>query len=339
LPLLTGSAGEAVRDLQIRLAKLGLDATGDEPGSFGDATFAAVSDFQRRRGLTTDGECGQETWSALVEAGYGSGDRLLYLRQPMLRGDDVATVQQRLGSLGFNAGRVDGMFGPRTAEALKDFQRNLGLTVDGVCGPATLQALDRLGARCATAKTVVESVRELERLRAHPPTLAGRRIVICQLGGLDFLVAAIARLVRANGADVVTVVRSDGSEHAAEANAVGADGVVALLMRPDVSGCGTSFYARAGYESAAGRLLAELVQDRVPAALGVADEGVHGMSLPLLRETRMPAVVITIGPGHLVVEHAGQVAGALTAALISWASGDHVESDVDPRLDGETPRT
>ena len=324
MPLVTGSAGEAVRDLQIRLAKLGLDANGDEPGSFGDATSTAVRAFQDRRGLVSDGFCGRETWSALVEAGYRLGDRLLYLRQPMLRGDDVATVQQRLGSLGFDAGRVDGMFGPRTATALEDFQRNLGLTVDGVCGPATLQALHRLGARCATAKTVVESVRELERLRAHPPTLAGRRIVISHLGGLDSLVAATARLVRANGADVITTARSNGSEHAAEANAVGADGVVAIMMQPDASGCSTSFYARAGYESTAGRLLAQLVQERVPGALGVADDGVHGMSIPILSETRMPAVLTTLGPGHLVVEHAGQLATAFTAALVSWASGEHV---------------
>ena len=44
----------------------------------------------------------------------------------MLRGDDVAELQQDLGALGFDAGRVDGIFGPRTKDALEQFQRNIG---------------------------------------------------------------------------------------------------------------------------------------------------------------------------------------------------------------------
>src|SRR6266545_3977054 len=46
----------------------------------------------------------------------------------MLRGDDVYELQRELGSLGFDAGRVDGIFGPRTLEALLGFQRNAGVT-------------------------------------------------------------------------------------------------------------------------------------------------------------------------------------------------------------------
>ena len=67
--------------------------------------------FQEHRGLRSDGVCGPQTWSALVEAGRVLGDRLLYYRNPMLRGDDVATLQRQLGALGFDAGRVDGIFG------------------------------------------------------------------------------------------------------------------------------------------------------------------------------------------------------------------------------------
>ena len=48
----------------------------------------------------------------------------------MLRGDDVAELQQRLGALGFDAGRVDGIFGAETATALEALQRNAGLPTD-----------------------------------------------------------------------------------------------------------------------------------------------------------------------------------------------------------------
>ena len=127
----------AVRDLQRRLAIVGHVAA-DSLGVYGPATEAAVRAFQERRGLSVDGICGIETWSSLVEAGHRLGDRLLYLRSPMLRGDDVAALQALLGALGFDAGRVDGIFGPDTQHAVAEFQRNTGLTTDGICGPATV---------------------------------------------------------------------------------------------------------------------------------------------------------------------------------------------------------
>ena len=73
-------------------------------GTFREGTRAAVEAFQYRRGLRVDGVCGRQTWSALVEAGRRLGDRFLYRRSPMLRGDDVAELQQRLSALGFDTG-------------------------------------------------------------------------------------------------------------------------------------------------------------------------------------------------------------------------------------------
>ena len=57
----------------------------------------------------------------------------------------------------------------------------------------------------------------------------------------------------------------------------------------------------------------------MPEALGVADAGVQGMSVPLLRETRMPAVLVEVGPASTVVEQAPALAAALSAALGRWA--------------------
>ena len=147
LPLDVGSRGEAVADLQRRLLALGIvvEAPGDPTGYYGQATAAAVRTFQRRYGLEVDGICNELTWNVVVEAGYRLGDRHLYLRAPMMRGDDIAELQSRLGALGFDAGRADGIFGPQTATALIEFQRNFGLTTDGICGPETFASLDQIG--------------------------------------------------------------------------------------------------------------------------------------------------------------------------------------------------
>jgi len=107
-----GDRGDAVRDLQQRLTQCGFPATID--GVFGDETLAAVRAFQTHRGLRIDGICGVETWGALIESGYAIGDRLLYLRSPMLRGDDVTELQRRLNALGFDSGREDGILWPAT---------------------------------------------------------------------------------------------------------------------------------------------------------------------------------------------------------------------------------
>lgn len=57
------------------------------------------------------------------------------------RGQEVRLVQQKLKSLGYYKGAVDGIFGVQTKNAVKAFQRNCGITVDGIAGPKTLKYL------------------------------------------------------------------------------------------------------------------------------------------------------------------------------------------------------
>jgi N-acetylmuramoyl-L-alanine amidase len=54
-------------------------------------------------------------------------------------------------------------------------------------------------------------------------------------------------------------------------------------------------------------------------ALGIPADGIQGMSLPVLRETRMPAVICEVGPPAVVVERAGALAHAIVEALTIWA--------------------
>ncbi|MDQ1395286.1 MAG: N-acetylmuramoyl-L-alanine amidase [Acidimicrobiaceae bacterium] len=263
--------------------------------------------------------CGTQTWAVLVEAGYRLGDRLLYHRAPMLRGDDVATLQRRLSALGFDTGRVDGIFGPQTARAVADFQRNVGLTVDGTCGRDTLAALQRLGGRSDSA-AVVANVRERETLRRGSRTLEERRIVLGQRGGLDALVQSVARLLIRAGAVVVVLQDPEESAQAQLANEAKADLYVGLATNPDGACCSTSFYAHSvtGTESPAGRRLAELVQRTVPPSLGLKDGGVRGMRIPILRETRMPAIVCELSPLSVVVERSAELASSLCQAITAW---------------------
>lgn len=54
------------------------------------------------------------------------------------RGQEVRNIQTRLSNWGYNPGYVDGIYGAKTEAAVKRFQRNNGLTPDGIAGPATL---------------------------------------------------------------------------------------------------------------------------------------------------------------------------------------------------------
>jgi len=309
-----------VADLQHRLERLGFPKGIDPLSSFGPGTRAAVEAFQHRRGLRVDGICGPQTWTALVEAGFQLGDRFLYRRSPVLRGDDIAELQQRLGALGFDTGRVDGIFGDQTSAALGEFQRNVGLPVDNIAGADTVRELLRFGTRHDDATELVTSVRDRERLRQAPRTLTGRTVAIGEEGGLSAPLTALRRLLLAQGSTVVPLHHPDGSVLAAEANAVGAAVFIGLRVGRDGDRCTTAYYAGYRYSSPGGRRLAELIQRSVCDTLGLADGGSRGMALPLLRETRMPAVICEISPPTVLVERAPAVAGAMVAALADWAA-------------------
>ena len=117
---------------------------------------------------------------------------------------------------------------------------------------------------------------------------------------------------------VMEIQRLTTGEHRALRR--GVEVYLALRLDPDRPGCVTFFYAGYRNESVGGRLLAEVVQRTVPTALGVPDRTTRGMSLPLLRETRMPAVIVEVGPASVVVERGPDLADALASALVTWAT-------------------
>jgi N-acetylmuramoyl-L-alanine amidase len=104
-----------------------------------------IRSFQQERGLHITGTLNEQTLRALEEARWKLGDRSLYLQKPpLMHGDDVAALQSRLTEMGFHCGRVDGIYGLMTERAVKEFQKSVGVAIDGKCGPATIIALLRL---------------------------------------------------------------------------------------------------------------------------------------------------------------------------------------------------
>lgn len=314
-----GDRGEAVRDLKRRLTALGHESgAGDAPDDFGPATDQAVRTFQRLRGLRVDGVCGAQTWSALVESGYALGDRLLYHRRPMLRGDDVGALQRALNALGFDAGKEDGILGPDTVEALREFQRNAGITVDGICGPETLAALERVA---RGQEGSVAQARERDVVRRAPGGLAGRRVFVAVEPGLETLAEVVREGLARNRAEVVVeAAASDQSVIAAEANRFDAD-VVLLLRLGDERGCWCGYYGSGNFRSERGHRMASCVIEEMVAVLGGAPRGAEGKTLAILRETRAPAVVCEpVAAGdvdalRMLVAHAAEVGRAIVTGL------------------------
>ncbi|MDR2672840.1 MAG: peptidoglycan-binding protein [Coriobacteriales bacterium] len=134
----------SVQDVQQRLELLGYDL-GDEAkrGLYGEKTAAAVADFKASVHLEQNDALDQQTWTALIDASLALGDRALYLHMPHFHGRDVRLLQDALASLGF-ACNNDGVFGPNTERALRDFQYNSGLEPSGILDTGSIAAIARL---------------------------------------------------------------------------------------------------------------------------------------------------------------------------------------------------
>jgi N-acetylmuramoyl-L-alanine amidase len=80
---------------------------------------------------------------------YGAlGDRLLSRGS---RGPEVQELQSKLSQLGYSVGTADGKFGPKTEAAIRSFQKDHGLKVDGLAGTQTIKELKRLTGQSTNA--------------------------------------------------------------------------------------------------------------------------------------------------------------------------------------------
>lgn len=270
------------------------------------------------RGLRATGQCDQDTWTALVEASWELGDRPIFLTSPNLRGDDVAALQSALARLGFDSGRVDGIFGPTSARALQEFQSNSGAIVDGVCGPDTVRTLRALLEKSGSGPGVA-LIRERERLRHGPGSISRSRVVIGQFGGLAVVSRDVARHLRAMGASVITLDQPDARSQATAANRYEANLYIGFETTAEQTETTVHYYRVPTFESPGGRSLAELIGAGLCRA-DLTPVSVAGMRLPILRETRMPAVLVTVGEISTAVDHSPDLAALIGDAIQQWTS-------------------
>ena len=355
-----GDRGDAVVDIRSRLSGLGLvSRDGAQPEVFDERLDLAVRAFQQQRGLTADGVVGSATYRVLDEARWSLGDRLLtFVPGNVISGDDVVALQQRLLDLGFKVGRIDGRFGHQTEQAVRDFQRNVGVPPDGTCGPATLKALGRLAPMVSGGRP--NAMRSEERIRRLGPQLTGKIVVVDPCigriddpelrGRADAITHDLAK--RVEGRLVATGVQAyltnqGGAAEATEgdraefANRADANLCVSLQLdaapNPDASGVSTYFFGldTHGVRSSVGERFAGLVQREIVARTDLTDLRSHAKTWDLLRLTRMPAVRIDLGyitnPGDAQRLSDGAFRDVVAEAIVVAVQRVYLSPETDTR--------
>jgi peptidoglycan hydrolase-like protein with peptidoglycan-binding domain len=148
-----GARGPAVAQVQQALKDAGLRFAGGVDGIFGMATSNALSQFQHSKGLPVTGEVDAATAAALsapgsiaaaspAAPGTTGATRALAGLAPGTIGNNVRALQQALLAAGITfPGGADGIFGPATANAVKQFQTSRGLPATGRVDQPTADAL------------------------------------------------------------------------------------------------------------------------------------------------------------------------------------------------------
>ena len=313
-----GDRSDAIGLFANTLNRLGFLTTPSD--IFDEKLTQGIKAFQQARGLTATGVINEITARVLEEARFKLGDRILSFNQAIvMRGDDVSNLQARLIQMGFNCGKVDGIYGANTEVAVKEFQKSVGILADGKCGPVTLIALMRL------VKTVSggapSALRENVRHAVRSPALANKVIVLDPSWGGEFtgenengvveaevvfdLAQRLEGRLIALGVNVVLTRSAKNSplekDRIQVANSVSADLVIALKVdtykNENANGVATYYYGRddQGVSSVVGARFANLLQREICARTDLLNCRTHAKSWDLLRLTQAPTVRIDLG--------------------------------------------
>jgi Transglycosylase SLT domain/Putative peptidoglycan binding domain/LysM domain len=209
-----------IAGLQIALKQRGL-YHGRVDGVAGPMTRRAVVKFQRRAGIAVDGVVGPQTRRALGRLGRPPLGKRLILHGAL--GWDVSVVQFMLRRQGYDPGPLDGELGGRTTAALRAFQRDRGLTVDAVVGPATIAALTGRVAGGAGSrsqprggghtKVVVRRGENLSLIAHRHGTTVAKLARLNRLDPRKFLLeGAVLRVPRGGGGGMVNVAYTSPSD-------------------------------------------------------------------------------------------------------------------------------
>ncbi len=316
------SKGSKVTDLQRRLKLLGFDlGSTDIDGIIGPETENAIKKFQQVRSLLVTGIVDNETWQELVDAGYKIGDRLLYLKNPPFRGDDVGTLQLWLKILGFYPNNENGIFCEKTHKALVLFQDNMNIADDGIMGEVTLQHLKNLERIIVSRKTsnfpVVKNLGEDRKRNGFKIILdysdvmedeimediPGSGIYLKDKKDICMNIVKYCRdMFLKTGIDAIMTVSDDSSgsfllfDRIKYANNNDPDLLISINLNysrdAGANGCCCSYFKGIKSYSIEGFRVASLIQDKLVKNLGVTDCRVHGSSYAILKDTTMASVLI-----------------------------------------------
>ncbi len=307
----------SISAVQSRLIRLGYDIPENEISELGPETLRALKAYQEIHGLPVTSEIDSNTWDELITSAYRLGDRLLYERQPMFRGDDVTELQHRLNSLGFDSGREDGVFRPETAKALRDFQRNMAVSADGICGPNSVIALARVS---TFASSSANSIREKLKwqLRKDSDTY---RVGISIDPSFTVLGDRLIKELFELGMKVPLYCEGgEQTDIATQANENNIDFLFSIT--PSFSATGRCiFFSNSRYRSLVGAGLAGTIQHELSKILKSDPDDIVGRMYPLLRSSKMPSVIIElcdtsdISMIKLIREQSTQIASAIAKGI------------------------
>jgi N-acetylmuramoyl-L-alanine amidase len=228
----------------------------------------------------------------------------LYLTNPNLRGDDVAELQVRLAQFGFNPGRIDGIFGLYTEEALVEFQRNCALDVSGTLTRATLVELVRMTST-HTTRSLVTDARDRAGFHDDP---SGPLVISGHSALAPLLANTCGRVLK------VEVLGDESAEAvAAFANDNAAAFVISLQTLKHTDGVHLHYWASYRSHSRRGEQLASQIASALSQGADVPRVEVTGMALPILRETKM--ITLHIEHGEVSDETLNELAEVIAVVL------------------------
>ncbi|MDD3818827.1 MAG: peptidoglycan-binding protein [Actinomycetota bacterium] len=311
------SSGEKVLDIQRRLKLLGYElGTAEIDGIFGVETENAIRKFQQDRGLLVTGVMDDETWQELVDAGCRLGERMLYLKYPPFRGDDVRVIQVCLKTLGFYPYDENGIFCEKTQRALVEFQKNMNIADDGIVGKETIHKLKNLeriivsressnfpliqnpgeGKKLQENRIILDYSDNIEDMKGSGEYL-NEKIYIC--GSIvnycrDMLIQnGIETFVSIGSGEKQNVFLYDRVEYINKNNA---DLLISIDLNYSVeknaNGCSCFYFKGLKSYSIEGYRVANLIQDKIVSNLKVLDCRVHGTNRAILKVTNPTSVLV-----------------------------------------------
>lgn len=314
-----GDISEMLPNIKAQMARLGLHVGDTETADFDRAFELGVRQFQQDRGILCDGVLGPETFSALEQARYQLGDRVLRFDPVrVLSGDDVVDLQTKLAGLGFYPGRIDSEYASLTESAVKELQMSLGTKVDGVTGPQTLRGLNAIDRNQDTGNLF--ALQERARVAASGTSLVGRTFVIeAATTVVDFqtlpmtdeqsalerqitldIASRLVGRLEAIGAGAL-LLEGDAVE-VNRADTLGASAVITVTAdvskSKDANGLATFYFGherQSDLNSPTGQKLAELIQGELVARTGMLDCRTHARTWSSLKRLKTPKVHVVSG--------------------------------------------